>query len=273
MKSRSFADKGSRTSINWNPESTAWTPDSNTSCEILKGVPLLKFDLMEYLFVKHFFSLFMAKTGVAFSGGGIRSAAFCSGVLRRLLQKDVKIDYLSSVSGGGYTSTAYLDWKYRNGKKDDNEWHEEFFNHMRQSAGFICHCNKPLFQAILDFLAITLVILFVSILVPALNWLAFSYPLAFVVDWLFGDTLRKETPYCDEDVRKNPNLTLQQCKEERESSGIDYELLALFLTPLGIACASFILRGISSKWQHLFSLFFHFSAGFFALVFFPWFIK
>ena len=143
----------------------------------------------------------------------------------------------------------------------------------RQSAGFICHCNKPLFQAILDFLAITLVILFVSILVPALNWLAFSYPLAFVVDWLFGDTLRKETPYCDEDVRKNPNLTLQQCKEERESSGIDYELLALFLTPLGIACASFILRRISSKWQHLFSLFFHFSAGFFALVFFPWFIK
>lgn len=135
----------------------------------------------------------MAKTGVAFSGGGIRSAAFCSGVLRRLLQKDVKIDYLSCVSGGGYTSTAYLDWKYRNGKKDDNEWHEEFFNHMRQSAGFICHCNKPLFQAILDFLAITLVILFVSILVPALNWLAFSYPLAFVVDWLFGDTLRKET--------------------------------------------------------------------------------
>ena len=164
----------------------------------------------------------MAKTGLAFSGGGIRSAALCSGVLRRLLQKNVKIDYLSCVSGGGYTGTAYLDWKYRNGKKDDKEWHEEFFNHMRQSAGFICHCNKPLFQAILDFLAITLVILFVSILVPAFMWLAFSYPLAFVVNWLFGDTLRKETPYCDEDVRKNPNLTLQQCKEERESSGTNF---------------------------------------------------
>ena len=111
------------------------------------------------------------------------------------------------MSGGGYTGTAYLDWKYRNGKKDDNEWHDEFFNHTRQSAGFICHCNKPLFQTILDFLAITLVILFVSFLVPALNLLSFSYPLAFVVDWLFGDTLRKETPYCDEDV---PNLTTVQ---------------------------------------------------------------
>ena len=215
----------------------------------------------------------MAKTDLAFSGGGIRSAAFCSGVLRKLLQKNVKIDYLSCVSGGGYTGTAYLDWKYRNGKKDDNEWHEEFFNHMRQSAGFICHCNKPLFQAILDLLTITLVILFVCILVPAFTCLAFSYPLAFVVDWLFGDILRNETPYCDEEVRKNPNLTLQQCKEERESFGTDYELLALFLTPVGIAFASFILRGIFSKWKHLFSLRFHFSSGVFALVFFPWFIK
>ena len=163
-----------------------------------------------------------------------------------------------------YTGTAYLDWKYRNGKKDDNEWHEEFFNHMRQSAGFICDCNEPLFQAILDFLAITLVILFVSILVPALNWLAFSYPLAFVVDWLFGDTLRKETPYCDEDVRKNPNLTLQQCKKKRESSGTDYELLALFLTPLAwVLHVHLLFSGEFSQNGNIFSVsFFIFLLGF-----------
>ena len=41
----------------------------------------------------------MTSTGLAFSGGGIRSAAFCSGVLRRLLQYDVEVDYLSCVSG------------------------------------------------------------------------------------------------------------------------------------------------------------------------------
>ena len=39
------------------------------------------------------------ETGVAFSGGGIRSAALCSGVLRRLLQVRTKVDYLSCVSG------------------------------------------------------------------------------------------------------------------------------------------------------------------------------
>lgn len=37
--------------------------------------------------------------GLAFSGGGIRSAAFCSGVLRRLLKRKVKIDYLSCFQG------------------------------------------------------------------------------------------------------------------------------------------------------------------------------
>ena len=43
--------------------------------------------------------------GVALSGGGIRSATFCLGVMQvlaeRRLLKDV--DFLSTVSGGGYT--------------------------------------------------------------------------------------------------------------------------------------------------------------------------
>jgi hypothetical protein len=46
--------------------------------------------------------------GLALSGGGIRSAAFCLGAMqaldvRRLIEK---IDYLSSVSGGGYIGTS-----------------------------------------------------------------------------------------------------------------------------------------------------------------------
>ena len=43
-------------------------------------------------------------TGLALSGGGIRSAAFCLGVLQAI-DSDIgieKIDYLSTVSGGGY---------------------------------------------------------------------------------------------------------------------------------------------------------------------------
>ena len=46
--------------------------------------------------------------GLALSGGGIRSAAFCLGALQALYAHKVldKIDYMSTVSGGGYIGTA-----------------------------------------------------------------------------------------------------------------------------------------------------------------------
>ena len=49
--------------------------------------------------------------GVALSGGGIRSAIFCLGALQALAEHNVlaKFDYMSSVSGGGYTASA-LHW-------------------------------------------------------------------------------------------------------------------------------------------------------------------
>jgi Patatin-like phospholipase len=46
--------------------------------------------------------------GLALSGGGIRSASFCLGALQALDKAGVlkKIDYLSTVSGGGYIGTS-----------------------------------------------------------------------------------------------------------------------------------------------------------------------
>jgi len=48
-------------------------------------------------------------TGLAFSGGGIRSATFCLGVLRALARHRLvhRFDYLSTVSGGGYAGSAF----------------------------------------------------------------------------------------------------------------------------------------------------------------------
>ena len=45
--------------------------------------------------------------GLALSGGGIRSATFCLGVLRGLARKGIlaKVDFLSTVSGGGYAGS------------------------------------------------------------------------------------------------------------------------------------------------------------------------
>jgi hypothetical protein len=50
-------------------------------------------------------------TGIALSGGGIRSATFALGALQALAQHDLlrRFDYLSTVSGGGYIGTS-LTW-------------------------------------------------------------------------------------------------------------------------------------------------------------------
>jgi hypothetical protein len=52
-----------------------------------------------------------AVTGLALSGGGIRSAVFCLGVLQALAKHDLlkRFDYLSTVSGGGYIGSS-LTW-------------------------------------------------------------------------------------------------------------------------------------------------------------------
>lgn len=53
--------------------------------------------------------------GLAFSGGGIRSAAFSLGVLQALVagKKLENFHYLSTVSGGGYTGTALTWWLHQ----------------------------------------------------------------------------------------------------------------------------------------------------------------
>jgi hypothetical protein len=63
-------------------------------------------------------------TGLALSGGGIRSAAFGLGVLHALQKRNVirHIDYLSTVSGGGYTGAAWTYLEALRAKNDnDNE--------------------------------------------------------------------------------------------------------------------------------------------------------
>jgi hypothetical protein len=55
--------------------------------------------------------------GLALSGGGIRSATFCLGVLQALSQRQrlASFDYLSTVSGGGYIGSWLSAWIKRAG--------------------------------------------------------------------------------------------------------------------------------------------------------------
>jgi hypothetical protein len=56
-------------------------------------------------------------TALCLSGGGIRSATFALGVLQGLAHLGVlgKLDYLSTVSGGGYTGGWFTTWLLREG--------------------------------------------------------------------------------------------------------------------------------------------------------------
>ncbi|MDH4122280.1 MAG: patatin-like phospholipase family protein [Deltaproteobacteria bacterium] len=51
-------------------------------------------------------------TGLAFSGGGIRSATFCLGAAQAMARAGLlkKFDYLSTVSGGGYIGSSITWW-------------------------------------------------------------------------------------------------------------------------------------------------------------------
>ena len=54
-------------------------------------------------------------TGLAFSGGGIRSATFNLGTLQALAELRMlrDFDYLSTVSGGGYIGAWFSKWLKR----------------------------------------------------------------------------------------------------------------------------------------------------------------
>ena len=132
------------------------------------------------------------KTGLAFSGGGIRSAALCSGVLRRLLHRGVHVDYVSCVSGGNYTAAAYLDWKYRHDKTDDHTWHQEFFEHMRKRVGHFCDWQRHGgLQGLLDTMIMIALLITINLVIPVIMYSAGAFPGAFIIDFVFGKILRE----------------------------------------------------------------------------------
>lgn len=58
--------------------------------------------------------------GLAFSGGGIRSATFNLGVLQGLAKRKLlrRVDYLSTISGGGYIGSWLTAWIFRRSMTD-----------------------------------------------------------------------------------------------------------------------------------------------------------
>lgn len=80
-----------------------------------------------------------AKTGstaICLSGGGIRSATFCLGVLQGLATYGLlkRFDYISSVSGGGYISSWLISWIKRPGDAAKGKTGIEFVEEQLSQA-------------------------------------------------------------------------------------------------------------------------------------------
>ncbi|WKE65307.1 hypothetical protein PVT67_16825 [Gallaecimonas kandeliae] len=78
------------------------------------------------------------RVGLAFSGGGIRSACFQLGLMQGLIHRDRlrQVDYLSSVSGGGYLAGGY-QWLKRQQKDDHRLFDAGVLNWLRGHASYL----------------------------------------------------------------------------------------------------------------------------------------
>jgi hypothetical protein len=83
--------------------------------------------------------------GIALSGGGIRSAIINLGFLKTLNLYDVfrRADYLSTVSGGGYTG-AYVQATMKNEGAYEGLFQDEHIKHMRLNGTYLIPGQTPI---------------------------------------------------------------------------------------------------------------------------------
>lgn len=144
--------------------------------------------------------------GLALSGGGIRSASFGLGVLQALLENHVleKIDYLSTVSGGGYigaaltwfrkrhagTGEAFFDDTHPFGKKHEGARNpaesggkkkNDFLSFLRQHGNYLAPNRKlntmALAATVVRSMIVSLLV-YMTLLVVAVSLMAFVSHLA-----------------------------------------------------------------------------------------------
>lgn len=91
--------------------------------------------------------------------------------------------------------------------------------------------------------------------------------------FLFGSILRGGGRPCPDEVQRNPNITVEDCEEERRTPDLIYRRFALFAVPVSISFISYVIKGFVQKRKGYFNFISIFSLMFFALVFIPWFIN
>lgn len=175
--------------------------------------------------------------GLAISGGSTRSASFGSGVLRQLLSDNVRIDFLSSVSGGGFIAASYVDWKFREGGHDNPEWHERYFKHFLENVSmWMYRFDKSVRLGLLDVLANIVLPLCNALLLTPIYVFNGLVLFALAVDMVFGQRLRSSF-----------NCTAQGCflnKGWAHPKSSKPELLLCPSVLLGISLALRVLQSL-----------------------------
>ena len=211
-------------------------------------------------------------TGIAFSGGGIRSAAFCSGALRRMLQDDVPLEYLSCVSGGGFTGAAFMDWKYRqetNKWNNKKTWHNEFFERMRTNAGYLCSWQNPVL-GICQSILLILVVLCVVCFLPCTLWLPYALPVAAAIDFLFGEILRENCTSSHGVQQDTSSSVLMIDLYNGCQPPVNQMLLFTITATVSLACYMLSRRRNLVKYKGPLKLLSTLSGLVFAFTLFPW---
>src|SRR5665213_2764571 len=192
-------------------------------------------------------------SGIGLSGGGIRSASFCLGVLQALAETDLlrRFDYISSVSGGGYIATS-LQWWWGTPREDNDSAGEcppsrypfglglsDFpYGPARPNPDFIGP-PAPTYRRGMENLAFLrahssyltpghgltfwsiLGVLFRTILISSLTWLpmlaacfvVLSVVVGYGLDWLFS-SLHVPSPFFD--LLKMPVRWTERCENQLE---------------------------------------------------------
>lgn len=140
--------------------------------------------------------------GLALSGGGVRSAAFCLGALQGLESRQIirSVDYLSTVSGGGYTGATLTIGLSDNpdvfpfGRVDQGGRESPVVKHLRDNSRYLLQNGLPsLITALAVYVrglasnavVVLPILLFASAVLLALNadTAELSKTRALLVDW------------------------------------------------------------------------------------------
>ncbi|XP_065183607.1 uncharacterized protein LOC135814415 [Sycon ciliatum] len=179
---------------------------------------------------------------IAFSGGGIRSAAFCSGVLRKVVDDGAKVKHLSCVSGGGYIGSSFAEWvanaRAAEARKGSGHWPsikqiaDSYFQHLSRNFAIYCdwHHDFP-YRGIGDTVIFLLTGLASFFLLPAMALLAFI-PSVLRVEVFCGDYMRKS-------IAVQSQCTGDHCQDRIQSPIL---LIALAATIIGGALMSLAQR-------------------------------